>query len=253
MLVSENEVYRYSIDTSDGEKGVLKQLYFDDEHWTIRYLVVDTHKWIPGRKVLLSPLSIDHLDHENEAISVSLTSEEVKDSPDIDTEQPISRKHEMEINRHFSWPYYWVGTGAWGGGMYPRPFMAEDMVEEDSHLQSSNEEEDENHLRSTKEIAGYHIHATDGEIGHVKDFIFDQETWKLRYFVIDTKNVLPGKEVLLSTKWVTDIHWQDRTVQVNVKKEDIRNAPEYRLNEPISRRFEEDLHTHYGKTGYWKF
>lgn len=253
MLVSENEVYRYSIDTSDGEKGVLKQLYFDDEHWTIRYLVVDTHKWIPGRKVLLSPFSIEHLDHENRAISVSLTSNEVKNSPDIDTEQPISRKHEMEINRHFSWPYYWVGTGAWGSGMYPRPFMAEDMVEEDSPLQSSKDEEDENHLRSTKEIAGYHIHAIDGEIGHVKDFIFDEETWKLRYLIIDTRNLLPGKEVLLSTKWITDIYWQDRTVQVNVKKEDIRNAPEYRLNEPISRRFEEDLHTHYGKTGYWKF
>lgn len=251
MLVSENEVYRYSIDTSDGEKGVLKQLYFDDEHWTIRYLVVDTHKWIPGRKVLLSPLSINKLDHENEAISVSLTSDEVKDSPDIDTEQPIARKHEMEINRHFSWPYYWVGTGAWGSGMYPKPFMAEDIVEDESPLQSSKEEE--NHLRSTKEISGYHIHAVDGEIGHVKDFIFDEETWKLRYFIIDTRNLLPGKEVLLSTEWITDIHWHDRTVQVDVKKEDIRNAPEYRLNEPISRRFEEDLHTHYGKTGYWKF
>lgn len=252
MLVSENEVYRYSIDTSDGEKGVLKQLYFDDEHWAIRYLVVDTHKWIPGRKVLLSPMSIERMNHDNEAISVSLTSEEVSDSPDIDTDQPISRKHEMEINRHFSWPYYWVGTGAWGNGMYPRPFMADDLTEADSSLQNSKEEQ-ENHLRSTKEVAGYHIQAVDGEIGHVKDFIFDEDTWKLRYVVIDTKNWFSGKEVLLSTEWVNDIHWQDRTVQVDIKKDAIRNAPTYRPNEPISRKFEEDLHMHYDKTGYWEF
>ncbi|MGA9290853.1 MAG: PRC-barrel domain-containing protein, partial [Anaerobacillus sp.] len=91
------------------------------------------------------------------------------------------------------------------------------------------------------------------EIGHVKDFIFDEDTWKLRYFVIDTKNWFSGKEVLLSTEWVNDIHWQDRTVQVDIKKDAILNAPTYRPNEPISRKFEEDLHTHYGKTGYWEF
>ncbi|WP_347552323.1 PRC-barrel domain-containing protein [Pseudalkalibacillus hwajinpoensis] len=252
MLVSESEVYRYSLDTSDGKKGSVKQFYFDDEHWAIRYLVVDTHKWLPGRKVLLSPISIERLNHVKETISVSLTSEEVKNSPDTDTEQPISRKHEMEINRHFSWPYYWVGTGAWGGGMYPRPFMAEDMVEEESPLQPSDNEE-ESHLRSTKEVSGYHIQAIDGEIGHVEDFIFDEETWKLRYFVVDTKNWLPGKQVLVSTHWISDIHWQDRTVHVDIPQEAIRNSPEFRLNEPISRRFEENLHLHYGKRGYWEF
>ncbi|MYL65765.1 PRC-barrel domain containing protein [Bacillus hwajinpoensis] len=252
MLVSENEVYKYAIDTKDGEKGILKELYFDDEHWAIRYLVIDTHKWLPGRKVLISPISIEHTNHETESFSVSLTSQEVSESPDIDTNQPISRKHEMDVNRHFSWPYYWVGTGAWGNGMYPRPFMADDLPDANSSLRNSNEDE-ENHLRSTKEVAGYHIQATDGEIGHVKDFIFDDETWQLRYFIVDTKNWFSGKEVLLSTKWIHDINWQDRTVIVDVTKEDIDQAPEYRLNEPITRRFEEDLHAHYGKTGYWKF
>ncbi|MBF0706873.1 PRC-barrel domain-containing protein [Alkalihalobacillus hwajinpoensis] len=252
MLVSESEVNKYTIDTKDGQKGVLKELYFDDEHWTIRYLVVDTHKWLPGRKVLISPISIEQLNHENEAISVSLTSEEVSESPDIDTDQPISRKHEMELNRHFSWPYYWVGTNAWGNGMYPRPFMADDLPDADSTLHHSKQDE-ENHLRSTNEVAGYHIQATDGEIGHVKDFIFDEESWQLRYIIVDTKNWFSGKEVLLSTKWIHDIHWQDRSVVVNIKKEEVRQSPEFRLNEPITRRFEEDLHTHYGKTGYWKF
>ncbi|WP_270182455.1 PRC-barrel domain-containing protein [Alkalihalobacillus sp. CinArs1] len=249
MLVSENEVYKYNIDTSDGEKGALKELYFDDEHWTVRYLVVDTHKWLPGKKVLISPYSIEKLTHDEETVSVSLSTEELKNSPSIDTDQPISRKHEMSMNKHYGWPYYWVGTGAWGSGMHPNPHM--DVQElEVSYKETSDED---NHLRSTKEVSNYHIQAIDGEIGHVDDFIFDDETWKLRYFVVDTKNFLSGKKVLLSTEWIEDIHWNDRSVVVNVPKDKIENAPEYLLNERLTRRFEEDLYTHYGKTGYWKF
>ncbi|MCA0989171.1 PRC-barrel domain-containing protein [Guptibacillus algicola] len=247
MLVSENEIYKYSIDTSDGEKGALKELYFDDEHWAVRYLVVDTRKWLPGRKILLSPYSIEKLTHDKEEISVSLSTDELKNSPSIDADQTISRKHEMSINKHYGWPYYWVGTGAWGSGMYPTP--------QETNPESYYDErgKDDNHLRSTKEVSNYHIQATDGEIGHVEDFIFDDKTWKLRYFVVDTKDLLHGKKVLLSTEWIDDIHWTDRSVVVNVTKEKIENAPEYLLNEPLTRRFEEDLYTHYGKTGYWKF
>lgn len=253
MLVSESEVYKFSIDTRDGEKGSLKELYFDDEHWAIRYLVVDTHKWLPGRKVLISPYAIETLKHDEEKVVVSLTTKEVKDSPSIDTDQTISREHEMSINRHYGWPYYWVGTGAWGSGMYPRPYMEDERMVIDNQPDESPGEEEENHLRSTKEVSGYHIEAIDGDIGNVEDFIFDDETWQLRYLVVNTKKFLGGKEVLLSTDWIKDIHWTDRSVVVNVPKEKINNAPEYRLNEPLTRRFEEDLHTHYGKTGYWKF
>lgn len=253
MLVSENEVYKYSIDTSDGEKGALKELYFDDEHWAVRYLVVDTHKWLPGRKVLISPYAIEKLRHDEEKVMVSLSTEEVKESPSIDTDQTISRKHELSINRHYGWPYYWVGTGAWGSGMYPLPYMEDNRMVAEEHIEDSPNNEGSSHLRSTKEVSSYHIQAVDGEIGKVKDFIFDDETWQLRYFVVDTKNFLSGKQVLLSTDWIQDIHWTDRSVVVNVTKEKINNAPEYRLKEPLTRRFEEDLHTHYGKTGYWKF
>ncbi|TLS38072.1 PRC-barrel domain-containing protein [Pseudalkalibacillus caeni] len=255
MLLSEKELHGFSIDTTDDELGEAKEFYFDDKDWTVRYAVIDTHKWLPGKKVLISPYSIEKIRREEQKLHVDLSTDQVKNSPEIDTEQPVSRQHEGELNNYYGWPYYWAGTGLWGATAYPRPAPAAEAFDRDERSPDEEEEireRQDTHLRSTKEVSEYHIEATDDEFGHVDDFIIDDESWKIRYLVIDTKNWWFGKKVLVSPEWITDINWDQRVIKVDLDEETIKNGPEYNPNQPLSRRFEEDVHEHYGKQKYWE-
>jgi hypothetical protein len=106
-------------------------------------------------------------------------------------------------------------------------------------------------LRSTHEVTDYHIQAADGEIGHVEDFIIDDETWAIRYLIIDTRNWLPGKKVLVSPQWIERVSWSERKVFVNHTREIIRQSPEYTEESLLTRDYESVLHRHYNRQGYW--
>ena len=107
------------------------------------------------------------------------------------------------------------------------------------------------HLRSTNKVSGYGIHATDDEIGHIEDFIIDEEAWAIRYLIIDTKNWWPGKKVLISTKWINRVSWSDSRVFIDLPRETIKQAPEYTEGALLSRDYETELHRHYKRHGYW--
>jgi hypothetical protein len=112
-------------------------------------------------------------------------------------------------------------------------------------------EEGDPHLRSSRAVTGYHVVASDGEVGHVDDFLIDDETWAIRYIVIDTHNWLPGKHVLLGPEWIEHIDWSARTVRVGVPRDRIKRAPEFDGSAPVGRDYEEALHAHYGRKPYW--
>jgi sporulation protein YlmC with PRC-barrel domain len=203
----------FEIKAKDGEMGTVHDLFFDDKHWTTRYVVVSTMKWLPGRKVLVSPMFIDHIDSVEETISVPLNKETIKDSPDIDTDQPVSKQHEMDLGRYYGLNPYWSGPSSWGPYKYPAELAQSEMQKENKM------EEKDSHLRSVKEVTGYEIEATDGHLGHVEDFIVDEESWAIQNMVVDTKNWWPGKKVLVSPDSIKNVSWNERLVEVELTNE----------------------------------
>ncbi len=240
----------FSMGATDGEIGKVKEFYFDDLTWTVRYVVVETSNWLNGRKVLIAPQALLTPDWKNEIFPVNLTKEKIKNSPNIDTEQPVSRQHEIEMYEYYPWTSYW-GGGVWGGGMGVSGMMTEvhEPLTEAVRRENSKDIKDANgdpHLRSTHKVTGYTIHATDGIIGDVEDFIVNDNSWKLEYLVVDTGHWFPGKKVLISPKLVKEIEWDTSEVIINVSEADVKNSPEYEPGEAISESYAANLQNYYG-------
>ncbi len=231
MLRSQKKMKGFAIHAVDGDIGRVEQCYFDDEKWVVRYIVVDTGGILLGRTVLISPVSVREIHWNDGKIHVGLTQDQVRHSPDIDTTETFSRRKESEYYSYYHLPVYWGGVGLWGNGMYPA-MLPDAMItaEEDRAAKQQAEakapQDDAIHLRSTDEVTGYHILARDGEIGHVEDFLIDDSTWAIRYVVVDTRNWLPGKKVLVEPAQIGEVNWYDEKVRVDLPREDIREAPE---------------------------
>ena len=242
------------INATDGEIGHVLDAYFDDEGWAIRYLVVDAGTWLTSRKVLISPYSVTPPLGSGRIIDVSLTREQVKKSPDIDTHEPVSRQHEHEYLGYYGYPAYWTGDSLWAMGasplvpmLAPPPDYAERRVRNESEANPTDV-----HLQSTGKVNGYHVQASDDGIGHVEDFIFDEESWAIRYLVVDTRNWWPGgTRVLVATRWIGRIDWAERKVYTTLTREAVKASPEYREAATIDRDFETRLHDAHGRQGYW--
>src|ERR1019366_3718260 len=226
---------------------------FDDESWAIRYLVVNTRGWLSGRLVLVSPIALRQAEWESKRLDVGLTKKQIENSPQIDTHKPVSRQHEALYMGYYGYPYYWGGPYLWGGASYPAGLtVRKDGVTQAEALQArAGKESADSHLRSTNEVKGYHIEAADAEIGHVEDFIIDDETWAIRYLEVDTRNWWPGKKVLVSPKWIERVSWDESKVFVNLLREHIKQSPEYTEESLITRDYETHLHRYYKRQGYW--
>ncbi len=241
----------FTISATDGEIGKVKDFYFDDESLTIRYLIVETGSWLVGRKVLISPRAIVKLDWDDRTFVSNLTQEQVRSSPDIDTERPVSRQHEMELYKHYPWGDYYGGV-LWGGGMGVTGMMlpSHPGFERAQQKEADTTEDQANadpHLRSIDEVTGYSIKATDGKIGDLEDFIMDENTWKLDFLVVDTGNLFPGKKVVISPKWIKEIKWETSEVFVNATIEQVKNSPEYEAGKYIDDEYEANLTNYYGR------
>lgn len=251
-----------TIHATDGDFGSVNDFLFDDENWAIRYIVVDTGKWIPGRRVLISPASLKTQRRPTE-LTTSLSKDQIKNSPDIYSDQPVSRQREAEYLNYLGYPYYWRGPAIWGTTAYPfYPDVARPMGYPDRTTGSAGiaaaprterlPEAEDTHLRSAAEVTGYHIEATDGEIGHVEDFIVDDKSWVIRYMVVDTVNWWPGKKVVVAPEWITGVSWTESKVSVNLSREKIKNAPEYDPQTMVSRDYEDRLYEYYSRPKYWE-
>jgi len=201
MLRSVNALRGFTIGATDGEVGRVEAFYFDDTSFTIRHLVVDTGGWLGGRKVLISPRALGDIDWDDRRIDAALTKAQVEKSPDIDTDRPVSRQQEIEYYRYYGYPSYWSGPYLWGS--YPFPVVSPGRsatLEHERRWEWGPQESGDPHLRSSAAVIGYHIAATDGDIGHVEDFLVDDETWCIRYMVVDTSNWWFGRKVLVSSE-----------------------------------------------------
>jgi sporulation protein YlmC with PRC-barrel domain len=262
MIKSMNDFKNREIGASDGNVGEIKDIYFDDHAWVVRYLVVDTGTWLSSRKVLISPISVEHETMATRTLHVSITKEQVENSPSIDTDKPISRQNESTYLNYYGYPDYWGGVGIWGGSMYPYGILPSNLdqahranreqaesafrrAEQDRH------QHDDPHLRSSQEVIGYHIHAKDGDIGHVEDILIDDETWAIRYLVLNTSNWWLGHKLLVSPQWITDINWSEEMVSIDLTRESVKNAPPYDTSTELNRKQEAGLFEHYERQGYW--
>jgi len=254
MLTNNKNLKGLVIRASDGEIGTVDELYFDDQSWAIRYLTVETGNWLDSRKVLISPRSILQADWTVNRIDVALTREQVEKAPNIDTQRPVSRQHEAEYFDYYRYPYYWSGPDLGGASYlstgYPIGLLPVQTAESIEEERIRKESADSN-LRSTGAVAGYHVEAQDGEIGHVRRFVIDDETWAIRYLEVATKNWWPGKHVLLSPGWVESVSWEESKVYVGVTQEAIRSCPEYTDTMPITREYENKLYFYYVRPPYW--
>jgi hypothetical protein len=245
MLSKAKPLKGYKLVSLDGEIGTVKEFYFDDHHWTIRYLVADTGTWLMGRQVLISPYSLVAVNKEEQHITVDLTRKQIEDSPSLNSDKPVSRQFEKTYYGYYGWPMYWGGPYMWGS----YPYIVRDREKWGKSTQVKKAWDP--HLRSTDDVSGHNIQAADGEIGHVEDFIVDDETWAIRYLIIDTRNWWPGKKVLISPKWIERVSWSESKVFVNLLRETIKQSPEYTEESPLTRDYETKLHRHYNRQEYW--
>jgi hypothetical protein len=249
-LHSIKDLESYSIDATDGVVGRVQDFYFDDEGWVIRYLVVATDEWLSHRKVLISPFAVHQPNWSEKKFPVSITQTQVRNSPDIDTDKPVSRQHEIGYLGYYGYPNYWGGGGLWGGGLYPDMLQAgSQQVAPQSHAPGHHAENP--HLRSANGVMRYYVHATDGDIGHVEGMLVEEKTWAIRYIIVNTSNWWIGHQVLIAPEWIDDVYWAESTLEVSLTRQAVKESPAYDANVPLDRVLETGIYEHYGRDGYW--
>jgi sporulation protein YlmC with PRC-barrel domain len=249
MLRSLKSLEHYKISATDGELGKVADFLLDDERWIVRYLIADTGGFFGGRRVLVSPISFREIEWPTSRFHLALTMEKIKNSPDIDVDKPVSRQYERDYLGYYGYPSYWGYSGMWGMGTSPG-LLADGTMNKPAVDTVATRPSDV-HLRSADEIRGYHVQGSDEAIGHVEDFVVDDETWAIRYLVIDTRNWWFGKKVLISPRWASGIRWAERTVDIDLSRQAIKSSPEWDPNALIDREYENRLHSYYGRPPYW--
>lgn len=247
MLRNINGLIGHKIHAADGELGKVDEFLFDDRTWEIRYMVVNTGNWLSGRKVLISPAALKAPVWKSKTFPVALTREQVRNSPDIDTDKTVTRLHELELHKYYAWPLYWgdnLYAGTLSGGMiFPKIMEQEDRTGKPE----TAEPPEESHLQSTREVAGYSLHAADGPIGHVEDYIVDDQKWAIRYLVAGTGAWLPGRKVLISPHWLEKVEWETSEVFLDLTRLAVEASPEFDPAVPVSEDYESELYDHYGR------
>lgn len=257
MLRSLKDMEGYSIGATDGVIGQVRDFYFEDDSWVVRYLVVETDAWHSHKHVLISPLSLGRPDWSQKLLPASITRAQVRGSPAIDTDKPVSRQQEMGYLGYYGYGNYWGGSGLWGGALYP------DMLQ--GGLQSEGaagrrigtagyaqrHRDPDPHLRSGNAVMRYYVHASDGDIGHVQGILIDERSWAIHFMIVNTSNWWLGHQVLIAPEWIDDIDWAESKLVVALSRRSIKDAPKYDPKIPFTPEREKILHGYYGHAGYW--
>jgi len=217
MLHSIQQRYGEKLRASDGEIGHVRDFYFDDKNWTVRYIVADTGRWLAGRQVLISPHALGHLYPNGKVLLVNLTRQQIEESPSIDEHKPVSRQHEEEYHRHYGYPYYAESWPLWGLAEYPVSVPPQPPT-------AAKQRGVDSHLRSARVVRGYNVEASDGGIGGVGDFLIDGRTWVLREIVVETGRWCSRKEISIPTDKISRISYDESSVYVESTKAAIMEA-----------------------------
>ncbi len=255
MLNAISSLRDFDIQAKDGSLGSVSDFLFDDSTWKLRWLVVNTGGWLSGRKVLVHLSAVVSVQNEARQVIVSLTKQQVEESPDILQDRPVSRQMENDLYGYYGWDPLW-GGGMFGGnfGAIASPLSAPTYfgtaAMRDAERGGADLAGGDVHLRSTTEVTGYHVHATDGDIGHVQDFLIDDASWGIRYLIVDTSNWWVGQHVLISPYAVRSVDWSERHVRLDLTREKIKSSPSWNPSNLVDGDFERRLHSHYDWPGH---
>lgn len=230
MLRSILSLKNFTMRASDGEIGKVKDFYFDDHTWALKYLVVETGNWLMGKKVLISTAALHAPIWDEHTFPVDLTIDQVKNSPDIDTEKPVTREQEYNLNQHYSWPWDGGGIGFMTTGMVGGVVAPDVPLSERVENEFDNDEHGprrDKHLRSFKQVHDFELRGTDKNIGEVHDFLLDDSRWTLPFIVAETGSWYAGKKLLLSTRFVDKIEWESSSVYLLQSSSQIGNLTEF--------------------------
>ncbi|MDF1762159.1 MAG: PRC-barrel domain-containing protein [Oleibacter sp.] len=264
MLRSMDDLKHFTLTATDGNVGNIKDFLFDDLTWVIRYLVVETGTWLFSRKVLISSVAIKETNWDDKILTLLISKDQVKNSPNIDTDKPVSRQHEMDYLDFYGYPFYWEGNNLWGGSMTPyaiNPQYTGYMPEQKTtfkanhvyeNLERLHHQKVDPNLRSCQAVIGYHIHAKDGQIGHITGILVEESNWAIRYFVVKAWHWYGGREVLISPEWITALRWVNDSVSVDLSRQKIKDAPVFDSSKELNRQHEESIYEHYELYGYWR-
>lgn len=256
MMLVGSALKKFSVEASDGRIGTVSDFLFDDTTWKVRWMVVETGGWLSERKVLLHPSAIGEPDGHREAFSVRLTRQQVRDSPDILSDAPVSRQMQTNLHGYYGLDPLWGGGNFFGGyasgmgGAFDPPSGHFDSGLLEAKRPDASNDDFDPHLRSLAEVIGYHIQARDGPIGHVENVLVDSTTWGIRYLVLATSNWWRGQHVLMSPYAVREVSWADRDVTLGVTRDQVKGSPAWDPAGVIDRDFEKRVHGHYGWPGY---
>ncbi len=240
------ELHGFQIEATDGILGRVAGAYFDDDRWTVRYLVVKTGSWLDAREVLISPTVLGAANGQTRTLAARLSKKQVEDSPPIDLERPVSRQQEAEVGDHYGWPAYWE-RGLWES--HVPAIMA--AMQANGNEPAPPDGDGDPQLRRTREMIGYHLHAIDGTLGHVEDFIIDDETWTVRYLAVVTSSWWFGGHVLISPRWIRAVRWPERVVDLAVTRDVIKHSPAWKPGYPITQDYEDNLVDYYRHRQAW--
>jgi len=214
----------YQLHATDGTIGRVRDLLVEEGSWTGRWLVVDTGKWLLGRKVVLSPVAFEEPDHENKEIRVSLTKEEIESAPSLDSEAPVSREFEKTYFDHYQWPYYWMGGGLWGGMSQPYSLNPTSTNGKADLEEPDSLEQRDTILRSGHELTKYRLKSNEEVMGYVEDLLIDTDDWSVHYFQCDTRKWWHGKTLQISPEKVKNADWPDHSLHMNVTQQELDGA-----------------------------
>ena len=232
----------WELGTVDGKIGRCHDVLFDDTDWAIRYIVADTGKWLPGRKVLISPLAVRALDEATGTLELSLTKDQIKNAPPLDSDAPVSRRYEIAFNWHYDWPNYWTGPSIRDPHLYPTLLHRPEELEQRSDLQDQFLDklpEEQTHLRSAQEILEYRTITGDTDIGNIVDLLVDKESWIIRFMIVDARKWLPEvKWLLISHHWVEKIDWAERSIAAKLTVDQLKRSPKFDPSMEVDREYE---------------
>jgi sporulation protein YlmC with PRC-barrel domain len=248
MLVAVSALRNYQIQGTDGGIGTVSDILFDDRNWTARWVVANTGTWLSERKVVIHPSAIAIVDHEDDALIVRLTKAQIEGSPNLLEHQPLSQQMETSVAGYYGVPPFFGDFSSMGAlaspFSQPPTFGASDYRE--SERTEPGLDHKDFHLRSVASITGYHIHATDGAIGHVENFLIDDERWDIRYLIVDTKNWWPGQRVLIAPSAVEAVIWSVRQMSLDISMEAVKTSPPWNPATMVDEVYEQKLRHHYG-------
>lgn len=252
MLTSAKRLEKARIRARDGTIGQLHDIYVEDDQWIVRYFVVETGSWLNHRKVLLSPVALQVSFETTEDLVFDLTKGQIENSPPSETARPVSRQHESQLYQYYGWSPYWTGYAPMGiGPMAPAIAVGALLEAAPGSTQKGkadslvSEAKGDPHLRSVRNVRGYHLEGIDGEIGHVEDFVIDSNHWDICYLIADTKNWWPGKRVLIPVQLFQKISWAEHKLTVALTRDTIKGGPEFDPSVSLAPDYERRLSAYY--------